>query len=108
MKILIYGPKDRYDTYMPDFAADLPFETVFSSAVQPALQAAEENPDAEIVFADAITPVGREMIDLLPRLRMIHSEGWPSTPSTPPLPVRRASSCAITRGATPEAWPNIR
>ena len=75
MKILIYGPKDRYDTYMPDFAADLPFETVFSSAVQPALQAAEENPDAEIVFADAITPTTREIMDALPRLKMIHSEG---------------------------------
>ena len=75
MKILIYGPKDRYDTYMPDFAADLPFETVFSSAVQPALQAAEENPDAEIVFADAITPATREIMDALPRLKMIHSEG---------------------------------
>ena len=50
-------------------------EPVFCGAPAPSLQAAADNPEAEVIFADAITPVGREMIDLLPRLRMIHSEG---------------------------------
>ena len=75
MKILVFGPKTRYDLYMPDFAGELPVELVFSSAHQSTLRAAEENPDAEVIFADAITPVGREVMDKLPRLRMIHSEG---------------------------------
>lgn len=72
MKILIFGPKARYDLYMPDFVPALPVEPVFSTAP---LQAAEEHPDAEVIFADAITPVSREVMDKLPRLKMIHSEG---------------------------------
>ena len=75
MKILIFGPKARYDLYMPDFARDLPVELVFAGAPAPSLQAAADNPDAEVIFADAITPVSREMMELLPRLKMIHSEG---------------------------------
>ena len=75
MKILIFGPKARYDLYLPDFVRDMPVEPVFCGAPAPSLQAAADNPEAEVIFADAITPVGREMIDLLPRLRMIHSEG---------------------------------
>lgn len=75
MKILIFGPKARYDLYLPEFVRDLPVEPVFCNAPAPSLQAAADNPDAEVIFADAITPIGREMMDLLPNLKMIHSEG---------------------------------
>ena len=75
MKILIFGPKARYDLYLPEFVRDLPVELVFSGAHQSSLQAAEENPNAQVIFADAITPIGRDIMDLLPRLRLIHSEG---------------------------------
>ena len=75
MKLLIFGPKARYDQYRPEFAAALPVETVFCTAHQPSLEAAQANPDAEVIFADAITPVGREIMDALPGLKMIHSEG---------------------------------
>ena len=75
MKILIFGPKARYDMYLPEFVRDLPVEAVFASAIQSTLQAAQANPDAEIVFADAITAVGAEVMDALPHLKMIHSEG---------------------------------
>lgn len=75
MKILIFGPKARYDLYLPEFVKDLPVEPVFCGAPAPSLQAAADNPDAEVIFADAITPISREMMDLLPRLKMIHSEG---------------------------------
>lgn len=75
MKILIFGPKARYDLYLPEFVRDLPVEPVFCSAPAPSLQAAADNPDTEVIFADAITPIGREMMDLLPNLKMIHSEG---------------------------------
>ena len=74
MKILIYGPKARYDLYMPEFVKDLPVETVFCSR-ESDLQAAKDHPDAEAIFADAITPVGREIMDALPNLKLIHSEG---------------------------------
>ena len=75
MKILIFGPKARYDLYLPEFVRDLPVELVFSGAHQSSLQAAEENPDTQVIFADAITPIGRDIMDLLPQLRLIHSEG---------------------------------
>ncbi len=75
MKILIFGPKARYDLYLPEFVRDLPVELVFSGAHQSSLQAVEENPDAQVIFADAITPIGRDIMDLLPQLKMIHSEG---------------------------------
>ena len=75
MKILIFGPKARYDLYLPEFVRDLPVELVFSGTRQSTLQAAEENPDAEVIFADAITHVGREIMDKLPQLKLIHSEG---------------------------------
>ena len=73
MKILIYGPRARYDLYTPAFVSDLAVELVFSGAHQSTLQAARANPDAEVIFADAITPVSREVIECLPRLKMIHS-----------------------------------
>ena len=75
MKVLIYGSKSRYDLYTPDFVQDLPVELVFSGAHQSTLQAAREHPDAEVILADAITPVGRDIMDALPGLRLIHSEG---------------------------------
>lgn len=75
MKILIFGPKARYDLYLPEFVRDLPVQPIYCAAAAPSLQAAADNPDTEVIFADAITPVGREMMDLLPQLKMIHSEG---------------------------------
>ena len=75
MKILIYGPESRYALYTPDFVKELPAETVFCSDRQSVLQAAQDNPDTEVIFADAITPVTREVMEALPRLKMIHSEG---------------------------------
>ena len=75
MKILVFGPRDRYDVYRPDFAAGMPVELVFRTPEQTYVQAARENADAEVLFVDAITPVGGDVMDQLPRLRMIHSEG---------------------------------
>lgn len=35
MKILIFGPKARYDLYLPEFVRDLPVEPVFCGAPAP-------------------------------------------------------------------------
>ena len=75
MKILVYGPKARYDAYMPDFAAQLGAELVFCTLDQSPRQAAAENPDAQVLFDDPIVDVGREIIDLLPNLKLLQSEG---------------------------------
>lgn len=75
MKVLILGPKRRYDTYAPDFLPQLPVEPLFCPAGQSPLQLARENPDIQALFADAISSVSRELIALLPNLKLIHSEG---------------------------------
>ena len=75
MKVLVLGPKSRYDVYMPDFAKELPAERVFCPIGQSPLGPAAENPDTEILFADASFPVDRELMDLLPNLKLVQSEG---------------------------------
>lgn len=75
MKLLILGPKARYDAYMPDFVSQLPVEAVYCPIDCSPLQAAAQNPDTEVIFVDAITPVEAELMDLLPGLKLIHSEG---------------------------------
>ena len=89
MKILIFGPKARYDAYRPGFVASLPVEEVYCpmdrdrlpggdpSALLRSLtlEAARANPDAQVIFSDAITEVGAQVMDQLPQLKLIHSEG---------------------------------
>ena len=75
MKVLILGPKARYESYMPEFVAQLPFETAYCSLDQSPQQAARENADAQILFTDPIVDVTGELMDLMPGLKLIQSEG---------------------------------
>ena len=75
MKVLILGPKARYDAYAPDFLSQLPVEPVFCPIDQSPLQVAAANPDTRALLVDAITPVDAQPMDLLPQLKLIHSEG---------------------------------
>ena len=75
MKILVFGPKARYDAYMPEFARELGAELVFCPLGSSPRQAAADNPDAEILFDDPVIDVDREIIGLLPNLKLIQSEG---------------------------------
>ena len=43
MKILVFGPRDRYDVYRPPFADEMPVELVFRRPDQTYVQAAQEN-----------------------------------------------------------------
>ena len=42
MKILVFGPRDRYDVYRPPFADEMPVELVFRRPDQTYVQAAQE------------------------------------------------------------------
>ena len=75
MKILVIGPQARYDAYRPDFADELGTQLVFCPLGSSPAEAAAANPDAEILFSDPITDCGREVIDRLPNLKLIQSEG---------------------------------
>lgn len=75
MKILVYGPQERYSAYMPNFAAALNAQIVYSPLDVSPIQTAAENPDAQVLFADPITDVNGAVMDLLPNLKLIQSEG---------------------------------
>ena len=75
MKILILGTEARYRAYQPD----MPFigrqELVFldKDSTEDTILAA--GGDAEVLFVDAITPVSGALMERMPSLRMVHSEG---------------------------------
>ena len=75
MKILVFGPKARYDAYLPDFAPQLGAEVVFCPLDGNPRQTAAEHSDAQILFTDPITDVDRSILSLLPQLKLIQSEG---------------------------------
>lgn len=75
MKVLILGPQARYQTYAPEFLSQLDVEMVFCPRGQSPLPTAEANPDTQVIFADAISHVDAALMDRLPRLKLIHSEG---------------------------------
>ena len=68
MKILIFGPKARYDAYRPDFVAGLPVEEVYcpldrdklpegdvpSALRSITFQAAADHPDTQVIFSAII------------------------------------------------------
>lgn len=104
MKILVFGPRDRYDVYRPPFADEMPVELVFRRPDQTYVQAAQENADARIIFVDAITDVGPDVMDQLPELKMIHSEGVGYNCIDCRPPGSGGSMCATIRGATRNRW----
>ena len=75
MKIVILGTKARYQRYLPDLPFARTQEPVYldkESSEEEILAAAG---DAEAIFVDAITPVSGHLMERMPRLRLVHSEG---------------------------------
>ncbi|MDR2134197.1 MAG: hypothetical protein LBP27_03750, partial [Treponema sp.] len=75
MKILIIGSRERYEKFSPGHVSDPSHELVFFSRETGEKDLIAGAGDAEIILADAITPVSRSLIEQMPRLKMIHSEG---------------------------------
>jgi len=75
MKILILGPEDRYHTYMPDFARGLSAQLVACPMGSSPLETAAQHPDTEVIFTDPGFDVTAELMDRLPCLKLIQSEG---------------------------------
>ena len=75
MKILIEGGKERYNKLWPKDMDLSMFETYFFERGTSNAEKLAAAKDAEIVFADAISVVDRELIENMPNLKMIHSEG---------------------------------
>lgn len=75
MKILVLGNQKRYEKYMPNVALTKTSEIIYCPCGTDEKEIVKIGKEADIIFADAISPVTKYMIDHLPNLKLIHSEG---------------------------------
>ena len=75
MKVLIMGSRDRYERFLPEKICTGEFQLVFAARDSTTQQLLELAPDADVLLADAISRVDRALIEAMPNLKLIHSEG---------------------------------
>jgi len=75
MKILIIGSRERYEKFSPEQLHKRDKELVFCKRGVDDNDLLLNGGDAGIILADAISPVSRKVIEGMPLLKMIHSEG---------------------------------
>ena len=75
MKMLVIGDEARTRTYLPD----MPFARSCELAIAPRGTSDDDilkiGADANFVMADAISPVSRYLMERMPNLKLVHSEG---------------------------------
>jgi phosphoglycerate dehydrogenase-like enzyme len=75
MKILVIGNRDRYEKFAAGELARREGAIVFCGRGAGDEELLDAAKDAEIILADAIAPVSGNLIEKMPNLKMIHSEG---------------------------------
>jgi len=75
MKILIVGSRDRYERFLPEKIRSGEFHLVFAPRGSSNGQLLELGADADVILADAISPVDRPLMEAMPNLKLVHSEG---------------------------------
>ncbi len=75
MKILVIGNENRYKKYKPNLEIVNKVDMVFCPMGTSDEEIIEKGIDAQILLADAIATVSKNLIDRLPNLKLIHSEG---------------------------------
>ena len=75
MKVLIWGGEARYCADLPHAVQSLPLELVFCPREQSLESMFPQHADTVFLFVDAIAPVDGALMDRMPGLRLIHSEG---------------------------------
>ena len=75
MKVLIWGGEARYRADLPHAVQSLPLELVFCPREQPLESMFPQHADTVFLFVDAIAPVDDALMDRMPGLRLLHSEG---------------------------------
>lgn len=75
MRILVWGDASRYELYRPENSRTLPAEMICCPMDAPWTELVKAAPDAQVLLVDANLPVTAEVMDCLPNLQMIHSDG---------------------------------
>lgn len=75
LKILLLGPQSHYESYLPPLPIVAQSEVVYARRNLPDGDIAALCPDAEALVVDAMRPVPRELLEALPRLRLVQCEG---------------------------------
>lgn len=75
MKVLILTSKRRIEKYTDFSKIPDGWELLFLDSVYEEQEAIQKGRDADFIIADAVSPVSRRLIERMPRLRLIHSEG---------------------------------
>lgn len=75
MKILVFGKKGRLQKYTPDPSVYEGYEIAYVSPGDPVEDAIAVGKDADFILADAMAKVPAELIEQMPNLKLIHSEG---------------------------------
>ena len=73
MKLLIIGNKERYEKFRPDLPIYDESEKIFCPRGTSDQDLLKDGRDADVILADAITPVSAQLIGQMPNLKMIHS-----------------------------------
>lgn len=75
MKLLVIGSKARTEKYLPDLSIVKETETVVAERGASDDELLRLAADADFIAVDAITPVSAFLIERMPNLKLIHSEG---------------------------------
>lgn len=75
MKLLVIGSKARTEKYRPDLPITREVETVVVERGASDDEILAAAADADFIMADAISPVSARLIEGMPNLKLIHSEG---------------------------------
>jgi phosphoglycerate dehydrogenase-like enzyme len=75
MELLVIGDAARVEKYLPELDVVAQLERKVAPRGTPDAKLLALAPDAEVIMADAISPVSAYLIEHMPRLSLIHSEG---------------------------------
>lgn len=75
MKLLHIGNEKSFKRYTPDNDFTRNTETIHMANNLPEAEYLNRMPDADVIIADAIAGVSAELINAMPSLKLIHSEG---------------------------------
>lgn len=75
MRIIIIGDQKRYENYMPELEVTKSSELIYFRRGSTDEEILSRCTQAEVILADAISPVSKRLIEGLRGLKMVHSEG---------------------------------